>query len=179
MAELGEMHNHLEGAPPPHHFKVSSSDVLRKLSQYKNPELINLFFRRSKGDLSLGEIENLFEDMKKLMFLVYLTENERHLLREVVVTKEIELIDDIWHQFILMTRDYHLFCYQTFGQYVHHTPESATESEAEVYDYSLNKKVIEQIKVIDRIWGDSIIIRWYHYLPKLNRNGFWHRLFRR
>src|SRR5579864_3397426 len=31
-------------------------------------------------------------------------------------------IDDMWHEFILFTRDYTDFCQQYFGEYVHHLP---------------------------------------------------------
>ncbi|HEU4780115.1 MAG TPA: hypothetical protein VFS58_09555 [Steroidobacteraceae bacterium] len=30
--------------------------------------------------------------------------------------------DDLWHEFILFTRDYQLFCDIAFGQFLHHTP---------------------------------------------------------
>jgi hypothetical protein len=30
--------------------------------------------------------------------------------------------DDLWHEFILFTRDYRLFCDLAFGQFLHHTP---------------------------------------------------------
>jgi hypothetical protein len=31
-------------------------------------------------------------------------------------------VDDVWHQFILFTRDYFGFCDRFYGQYFHHTP---------------------------------------------------------
>ena len=30
--------------------------------------------------------------------------------------------DDLWHEFILYTRNYELFCRQAFGRFLHHTP---------------------------------------------------------
>ena len=32
-------------------------------------------------------------------------------------------VDEAWHEFILMTRDYHAFCRKAFGRYLHHTPK--------------------------------------------------------
>lgn len=32
-------------------------------------------------------------------------------------------VDDAWHEFILMSRDYESFCRQAFGSYLHHTPQ--------------------------------------------------------
>jgi hypothetical protein len=31
-------------------------------------------------------------------------------------------VDDAWHEFILMTRDYSEFCIKAFGEFLHHTP---------------------------------------------------------
>jgi hypothetical protein len=38
------------------------------------------------------------------------------------------VVDDAWHEFILMTRAYTEFCTKAFGKYLHHTPNAlATE----------------------------------------------------
>jgi hypothetical protein len=33
-----------------------------------------------------------------------------------------QAVDDLWHEFILYTRQYHAFCQAAFGQFFHHTP---------------------------------------------------------
>lgn len=33
-----------------------------------------------------------------------------------------QVVDDLWHEFILFTRDYADFCQRAFGQFLHHTP---------------------------------------------------------
>ena len=33
-----------------------------------------------------------------------------------------QVVDDLWHEFILFTRDYGAFCQRAFGQFLHHTP---------------------------------------------------------
>lgn len=33
-----------------------------------------------------------------------------------------QVADDLWHEFILYTRHYEVFCRQAFGQFMHHTP---------------------------------------------------------
>lgn len=34
------------------------------------------------------------------------------------------VVDEAWHAFILMSREYTAFCQKAFGRYLHHTPES-------------------------------------------------------
>ncbi|SOZ19092.1 hypothetical protein CBM2609_B30005 [Cupriavidus taiwanensis] len=33
------------------------------------------------------------------------------------------MMDDFWHEFILVTKDYHYFCEKYFGRYIHHIPQ--------------------------------------------------------
>lgn len=33
-----------------------------------------------------------------------------------------QVVDDLWHEFILYTKNYQHFCQQAFGRYMHHTP---------------------------------------------------------
>jgi hypothetical protein len=33
-----------------------------------------------------------------------------------------QVVDDLWHEFILYTRNYQLFCRRAFGSFLHHTP---------------------------------------------------------
>lgn len=43
-----------------------------------------------------------------------------------------ELVDDLWHEFILHTKEYHKFCDTVFGKYIHHHPNEGHV----VYDWS-------------------------------------------
>lgn len=36
-----------------------------------------------------------------------------------------EIVDVLWHEFILFTRAYEQFCQQAFGRFLHHTPTEA------------------------------------------------------
>lgn len=36
-----------------------------------------------------------------------------------------QAVDDLWHEFILYTRDYQTFCNRAFGRFLHHTPAVA------------------------------------------------------
>ena len=44
------------------------------------------------------------------------------------------MADDLWHEFILYTKNYQVFCRKAFGRFLHHTPAavlgSATQSNA-------------------------------------------------
>ena len=40
------------------------------------------------------------------------------------------VVDDLWHELVLHTRDYAAFCDSAFGRFLHHVPESAMSPEA-------------------------------------------------
>jgi hypothetical protein len=40
-----------------------------------------------------------------------------------------QVVDELWHEFILFTRDYQDFCRQAFGRFLHHTPAVALGGE--------------------------------------------------
>jgi len=42
------------------------------------------------------------------------------------------VVDDLWHEFILHTKDYARFCKFAFGSFFHHVPASATAKRAEM-----------------------------------------------
>lgn len=39
------------------------------------------------------------------------------------------IIDEMWHTFILLTKDYAAFCQQYFGEFMHHEPEVGNETD--------------------------------------------------
>jgi len=49
-------------------------------------------------------------------FLAYLKSGRKY------VSMPSQVVDDLWHEFILYTRDYKLFCDKAFGNFLHHTP---------------------------------------------------------
>jgi hypothetical protein len=52
-------------------------------------------------------------------FIAYLTSGKRF------VSMPSRIADDLWHEFILYTRDYQRFCRRAFGTFMHHTPAMA------------------------------------------------------
>lgn len=52
-------------------------------------------------------------------FLCYLKSGRKF------VSMPSQIVDDLWHEFILYTRDYQQFCGKAFGGYMHHTPAVA------------------------------------------------------
>jgi hypothetical protein len=56
-------------------------------------------------------------------FIAYLMSGKRHVSMPSVVA------DDLWHEFILYTREYQRFCRRAFGRFLHHTPAAVLGQE--------------------------------------------------
>ena len=52
-------------------------------------------------------------------------------------------VDVAWHEFILLTRDYHAFCDEAFGHYLHHSPAVAM-------DEPVDATLARTVSVLDR-----------------------------
>ena len=66
-------------------------------------------------DLALKD-QQLVARALRQFFLVYLKSGFKHISMPSLV------VDDLWHEFILYTKNYEQFCQKAFGRYMHHTP---------------------------------------------------------
>ncbi len=66
-------------------------------------------------------------------FLAYLKSGRRY------VAMPSEAADQLWHEFILYTRDYDRFCEQAFGKKLHHTPAVALAPEQRASNEGLRR----------------------------------------
>ena len=100
---------------------------VRMLRDLKRAEFIRSYvFPRGLFD-KLGERrpELQVKDMSlvtkglRQYFLVYLASRRNY------VSMPSQVVDDLWHEFILHTKSYEQFCKQAFGHFFHHTPAAA------------------------------------------------------
>ncbi len=85
----------------------------RKLEQYQAPWLCERLIK--KGEVKdETEYNALFGEFKKYVALLTISQQSLGM----VSTK----VDNLWHEFILFTREYMDFCQQFYGKYIHHRP---------------------------------------------------------
>ena len=75
-------------------------------------------FAQARPGLELKN-QQLVARALRQFFLAYLKSGCRR------VAMPSQVVDDLWHEFILFTRDYKMFCDLAFGQFLHHTPAVA------------------------------------------------------
>lgn len=134
---------------------------LAAVSAYENPRVIRAFAR--DYDLEPAEARLLFREMLKL---VWLTDR-----RGITIWGPWVPLDDMWHAFVLHTKDYADFCHRYFGRIVHHDPETRGRvlNRPGAFASSRNRLAYER-KVhdaIDIVWkelGPRTANLWFHEL---------------
>jgi len=98
-----------------------------KLVQMRRAEFIREFslppglydkLREKHPDLSLKDCQLVGHALRQF-FLAYLKSGKQY------ISMPSQVVDDLWHEFILYTRNYAQFCRRAFGGFLHHTPAAA------------------------------------------------------
>jgi hypothetical protein len=98
--------------------------VLGKLREVRRADFIRTYalppglyarLQKRRPGLELKDCQLVGRGLRQF-FLAYLKGGRRF------VSMPSQVADDLWHEFILYTRHYDLFCRHAFGRFLHHTP---------------------------------------------------------
>ena len=101
---------------------ASVPDKTKALS-YENEEIVENF--RANYGVSLDEARELFEETKKWLWLC----GTRPRSMRLTVFGPMKMLDEMWHTFLLFTREYTEYCQDNYGFYIHHAPTTRAETE--------------------------------------------------
>jgi len=150
--------------------------TLDALLAYKNEEVVARFCKQ--WSTSRAEGRRIFTDLMRFLWLTGST-NE-HL-------SPVWVVDEMWHMFLVYTRDYARFCSRYFGHMIHHGPTTLAERRAwrEQARRSLprarakaTKDLTRQVGLVLDHLGERVMLRWYvAYAAKYDAR-FFRRAFR-
>ena len=151
---------------------------LNRILKYKNPEVVARF-SKSLG-ISKKASEVVFEDMLRFLWLTKRVEvqrekNSRKPLPDVSILEPMLIIDEMWHTFVLYTKEYMAFSEYYFGHFMHHEPTPVLRPEiTQMHDdheapisYHSTGEELEQL--IEYVWdelGEDVALRWFKTFPK-------------
>jgi hypothetical protein len=101
-----------------------------KLRDMKRAEYIRTFtlpkglyekLQKTHPQLTIRDCELVGRGLRQF-FLSYLKG------RRKFVAMPSQVVDDLWHEFILYTRNYEAFCQKSFGRFLHHAPAAVLSS---------------------------------------------------
>lgn len=103
--------------------RSSKTRRLAVVDAYNFPSSVRQRFAAEHRDLSAVQI-TLVEAATRQWFRLGVRRPKATLSMPSVV------VDDLWHELVLHTRDYAQFCEAAFGRFLHHMPESAMDPAA-------------------------------------------------
>lgn len=77
-----------------------------------------LKFKKIRPELNSGQVETVVLALKDYFKIHQRAKNE-------FISMPSQVVDDLWHEFILFTKQYQRFCKESLGKYLHHVPSEA------------------------------------------------------
>lgn len=135
---------------------------LEQVLTYENIDVVDGLMKAL--DINKKEAECLFKEAIKWLWYCNQPKTKDHRY----IDKSLAIIDEVWHTFILYTKDYAHFCLTHFGKYMHHAPTSIAE--AKIVSETPKKKLMEkkrkQLELVYEVMGKETFIKWYHVFPE-------------
>lgn len=150
-------------------------EQLNLLLNYQNEDIISRF--TDLFNLSDTEAEDIFSETKKFLYLCQLP--------KIFIPDELLIIDEMWHNMILFTKEYHSFCEKHFGRYFHHLPatknEKLMQQEKDKKDPALAQQEFADIltEVISAAYdhlGPDTVVKWFQVYPETYSKENIHKL---
>lgn len=104
------------------------SDIqLKYIKNYKFNGAILKCFHEKNPYLNSKDIKLVTQAMRDYFIIT-------HNAKGKMVAMPSEVVDEFWHTFILFTKEYHIFCEQSFAKFLHHTPTEVMKSPTIAFD---------------------------------------------
>lgn len=138
-----------------------NNTLLNELYSEKYEDVIWKFM--DSYNISFEKSKEIFIELTKFLSLSSTKKN-------IFIDKDIVVIDEMWHVFLLFTQEYHDFCVDNFGYFIHHVPTSKEEKDRFKDDLEnnakkLSKKVLDKTKsqysLIYDLLGRDTLIKWF------------------
>ena len=140
---------------------------LNQVLAYQNPLVIKRFKRNYPHYHS--SVELLFKDMLSYLWLCRKFEADKtdpnltsKMQFTLVMHKEMQMIDEMWHTFILITKDYAEFCQTHFGSFIHHVPEVGEEAtDQDIVLDEFEQELENFLAYVYANLGEATVRRWF------------------
>ena len=144
---------------------------LDEVLAYRNRDVVQRFL--DSYPMARADAEEIFKEAKRWLWLIA----DSAALggrRQLIVTRPMAALDEMWHCFVLFTPDYTEFCLRFFGRFIHHKPVSLAEKararrRMQKDPEGLARSVARQMEwqyghIADRL-GEETLRKWYVELP--------------
>ena len=101
--------------------KEQKQKQLYFIQSYKFSPVLIKRIKQKHNYLSDADIQKVIRALRDYFYICNKADGK-------MVAMPSEIVDVAWHEFLLFTRDYQLFCQKGIGRFLHHTPTEAMKS---------------------------------------------------
>ncbi len=110
--------------------------ILKRLQRFKQLRFIATFafpsslkqkLAKKRKNLTEAQIELVMQGLRDYFYICHRAQGR-------MVAMPSQVVDDVWHEFILSTRSYQEFCQKALGRFLHHTPAEAMRSRTQAQE---------------------------------------------
>lgn len=147
-------------------FRRNRCQPLDTVLQYRNPKVIAHFIR--EHSLSRDAAELLFTETLKWLWLCESHHQDQEsgpsdtVPRSLGIFPSMLWIDEMWHSFILCTREYQYFCENYLGDFIDHVPETDSGPEKS----TPLAEIETMVRYVSRKLGPDTARVWFVELPQ-------------
>ena len=146
-------------------------NTLEQITAYKHPAVVKRFSRDFPEKAARAEV--IFEDLMRFFY-----GTRKHVLDKAhspdnpkfgfvyIMDDDMREIDQMWHTFLLYTRDYKSFCETHIGEFLHHQPDLVPIFETRGFEFSTNLESFLDYNF--DLFGEAVVSRWF--APTLQAN---------
>lgn len=153
---------------------------MRSLSEalgYENADVVERF-SESYG-IPPDESRVIFHETKKMLWLQATLRAEHRLAKRPIpsainVYRPMQVLDEMWHTFLLFSLPYHYFCRRYLGGYLHHRPTTGTDrrkasrrrrEDPQGYRSETRRRIALECRYIADKLGSDTLNTWFKHLP--------------
>jgi len=145
---------------------VLNPEQLKDMLSYYNEDILSRF--TDMFEVTEEEAQDIFQETKKFLYVCQAD--------GIFIPDDLLILDEMWHNFILFTREYQAFCNRHFNRYFHHLPASKKEKEEQArknLQEPENARAVYAQKlehIISTIYdqlGEETVIKWFQVYPEV------------
>lgn len=139
---------------------------------YRNDLVVRRFKKRF--DVSQGDADAIFVELLRWLWYLASTSPTLNNPEAHAIDEPLFIIDEMWHEFIVVTQDYTNFCNDMCRRYIHHAPNAGDDVRAEHEGLGevkaslaalIGRKRAKYTAIYD-VLGKDVFVLWYLDFPQ-------------